>query len=297
MGDSDNNNNNNSDRRDASGKGHTLLDLPHLFFILQGKRFEIIRLLRFGEHSFQELKEKLENIKYNYNIELHLGLLCDNGIVKKNHVENKKGIVYGLTNLGCHIHDLSYPLQYICKNQNVFEDHSVLDLPARFCFGIGVLNGAQIISGRPKTVRKTIDIYKQSGFIYNILYEVEGTDDVLNVLINKLKGNPNFHTKTIFGENSILDPERDIVLKVFEPFKRNGQISQKMMKIVKIGLVVTDKSAFVVFPKYGEGHPDTDMVIYGTNSEFRNWCLDYFNYCWNNETTELDWKKIKSNQN
>ena len=70
-----------------------------------------------------------------------------------------------------------------------------------------------------------------------------------------------------------------------------------MMEIVKIGLVVTDKSAFVVFPKYGEGHPDTDMIIYGTNSEFRNWCLDYFNYCWNNEATELDWKKIKSNQN
>ena len=172
-----------------------------------------------------------------------------------------------------------------------------MDLPARFYFGIGILNDSQVIHGRPKTVRKLIDMYKQSRFIYNILYEVEGTDDVLNVLINKLKGSPNFHTKTIFGENSILDPERDIVLKVFEPFKRNGQISQKMMEIVKIGLVVTDKGAFVVFPKYGEGHPDADMMIYGTNSEFRNWCLDYFNYCWNNEATELDWKKIKSNQN
>lgn len=293
----DSNEKNNSDERDAVGEEPPLLDLPHLFFTLQGKRFGIIRLLRFGELSFQDLKEKLENNKYNYNIELHLSVLCDNGIVKRKHVENKKGIVYILTNLGCHIHDLSFPLQYICKNQNIFEDHTALDLPERFYFGIGILNDAQVIHGRPKTVRKLIDMYKQSNFIYNILYEVEGTDDVLNVLINKLKGSPNFHTKTIFGENSVLDPERDIVLKVFDPFKRNGQVSQKMMKIVKIGLVVTDKSAFVVFPKYGEGHPDMDMIIYGTNSEFRNWCLDYFNYCWNNETTELDWKKIKTNQN
>jgi hypothetical protein len=293
----DSNENNNSDERDVAGEDPHLLDLPHLFFILQGKRFGIIRLLRFAELSFQELKEKLENNKYNYNIELHLSLLCDNKIVKRKHVENKKGIVYILTNLGCHIHDLSFPLQYICKNQNLFEGHSALDLPARFYFGIGVLNDAQVIHGRPKTVRKLIDMYKQSKFICNILYEVEGTDDVLSVLINKLKGSPNFHTKTIFGENSILDPERDTALIVFEPLKRNGQVSQKMMKIVKIGLVVTDKSAFVVFPKYGEGHPDTDMIIYGTNSEFRNWCLEYFNYCWNNETTELDCKRIKSSQN
>lgn len=293
----DSNENNNSEDRDVVGEDPPLMDLPHLFFILQGKRFGIIRLLRFGELSFQELKEKLENNRYNYNIELHLSVLCDNGIVKRKHVENKKGIVYILSNLGCHIHDLSLPLQYICKNQNLFEGHSVLDLPARFYFGIGVLNDAQIIHGRPKTVRKLIDMYKQSKFIYNILYEVEGTDDVLNILINKLKGSPNFHTKTIFGENSILDPERDSALKVFEPFKRNGQVSQIIMEIVKIGLVVTDKSAFVVFPKYGESHPDMDMIIYGTNSEFRNWCLDYFNYCWNNEATEMDWKKIKSNQN
>jgi predicted transcriptional regulator len=291
------NENNSSDDGDVVEKDPPLLDLPHLFFILQGKRFGIIRLLRFGELSFQELKEKLENNKYNYNIELHLRLLYDNGIVKRKHVDNKKGIVYILTNLGCHIHDLCFPLQYICQNQNLFEDHSALDLPARFYFGIGILNDAQLIHGRPKTVRKLIDMYKQSKFIYNILFEVEGTDDVLNVLINKLKGSPDFHTRTIFGENSILDPERDTVLKVFEPFKRNGQVSQKMMEIVKIGLVVTDKSAFIAFPKYGEVHPDMDMIVYGTNSEFRNWCLDYFNYCWNNETTELDWKKIKSNQN
>jgi hypothetical protein len=116
-------------------------------------------------------------------------------------------------------------------------------------------------------------------------------------LISKLKGSPNFHTRTIFGENSILDPERDILLKAFEPFKRNGQISQKMMEIVKIGLVVTDKSAFVVFPKYGEGHSDTDMIKHGTNFEFRNWCLDYFNHCWNNEETEFEGKRIKPNQN
>jgi predicted transcriptional regulator len=291
------NEDNNSDDQGVVGEGQHLLDLPNLFFILQGKRFEIIRSLRLGKLSFQELKEKMENNKYNYNIELHLNLLCDNGIIKREPGENRRGVVYNLTNLGCHIHDLSFPLQYVCKNQNIFKDHSFSDLPARFYFGIGILNDAQVIRGRPKTVRKLIDMYKQSGFVYNILYEVEGTDDILNVLTNKLKGSPNFHTKTIFGENSILDPERDLFLNVFEPFKRNGQISQKMMKIVKIGLVVTDKSAFVVFPKFGEAVPDTDVIIHGTNSEFRNWCLDYFNYCWNNETTDLDWKKIKSNQN
>ena len=77
-----------------------------------------------------------------------------------------------------------------------------------------------------KIVRKLIDMYKQSKFIYNILYEVEGTDDVLNVLINKLKGSPNFHTKTIFGENSILDPERDM-------FSRYLSLSKETVKYPK----------------------------------------------------------------
>ena len=88
----DSNENNNSDDRDVVGEDPPLLDLPHLFFILQGKRFGIIRLLRFGELSFQELKEKLENNKYNYNIELHLSLLCDNGIEKGNMVKIKKAL-------------------------------------------------------------------------------------------------------------------------------------------------------------------------------------------------------------
>lgn len=290
-------NSNDDDDGGVAGEDSTHLDLPYLFFLLQSKRFKVIRLLRLGELSFQELKEKLKDNKYNYNLELHLDLLYSKGLVKKIYSDKRRSIVYGLTNFGNHIHDLSISLRHVCKHQDIFKDHSILDLPERFYLGIGVLNDVQIIRGRPKTVRKLIDMYKQSEFIYNILYEVEGTDDVISVLIDKLKGNSNFHARTIFGKNSILDPERNSALKTFEPFKRNGQISQKMMETVKIGLVVTDKSAFVVFPKFDENHPDMNTIIYGKNEEFRSWCLDYFNYCWDKKANDLDWKKMQSNQN
>ncbi len=284
---------NNNDSNDDNENEDDCLDLPYLFFLIKGVRFKIIRLLRFKELTLKEIIEQLGDNRYNYGIQRHLDQLIHKGIINRNHNNEEKSIVYGLTNLGKHIHDISFSMKYIWGKQYYFIEHSILDLPFRFYSSIGCLDDNHIIKGRPKIVRKLINMYKESKFIYNILIDVEGTNDVLDILINKLKGNLSFHTKTIFGDNSIMDPDREPNLPPFKPFKENGQIKQKMIDIIKISLVITDKSAFVAFPKENENHPDMDVIIYSEEIEFRNWCMDYFHHCWEN-ADEFDVRRIKS---
>jgi len=45
--------------------------------------------------------------------------------------------------------------------------------------------------------------------------------------------------------------------------------------------IVTDKSAFIIFPKVTEDHPDMNTILFGEDIEFRRWCIDYFQHCWN----------------
>ena len=90
-----------------------------------------------------------------------------------------------------------------------------------------------------------------------------------------------------------MDPDREPNFPTFKPYNRNGQIKQKMIGIIKISLVITDKSAFIEFPKENTDHPDMDMILYSEEIEFKNRCLDYLYHCWKN-ADDFDVKRIRS---
>lgn len=271
-----------------------------LFFLLSKTRFKIVTLLKSSNYTLREVREKLneqydEDVKSNFALQLHLDLLIENKIIKKDYNNKRNQIVYNLTPFGLQIYGLTCSLQYIWKNKDYYHEHTIIDLPSRFSSSIAVLNNAQLITGHPAIMRKLIEMYTDSTFIYNVLYEVEGVKEIRDILKEKLQSNPNFHTKTIFGENSRLDPDRDRDIKEFEQFKRNGQIHQRIVKLIKIGLVANDKKAFICFPKFNENHPDTGIAIYDENEEFYRWCLNYFHDCWN-RAEEFDIKRINTSK-
>lgn len=258
------------------------------FFLLKGIRFKIIQLLYLKKSTFNELKERLikENNDdiANYSLQLHLQILQKNDFIKRDQSN------YILTNMGNQIFEISSSLQFLWINQNYFTEHSLRDLPARFYLSIGIFKDkVKIINGHPIVFRKLLEMYSMANeFIYNILYWVEGTIEIREILKSKLKENKSFCTKTIFGSNTVFDPNRHADLIDFESFKKSGQIKQKKINTnIRISVVITDKSAFIIFPKVTEDHPDMNMILFGEDSEFRRWCLDYFYYCWSIADEEI----------
>lgn len=256
-------------------------DISYLFFIFSGIRFQILLLLKNKSNSFTELKKRLNDEKgittAPNNLEHHINILLENKIIKK-----EQNLFY-LTSLGANLFDLTYSMQFVWEMKDYFVDHDINDLPLRFRLSLGIFNNVQIIQGHPKIIRRLIEMYNNADrFIYNVLYEIEGINEITTLLKTKLENNKSFHIKTIFGENSIFDTIRHENISEFKIFKTNGKIEHKMLTKIKISLVVTDKSAFIVFPKHGEENPDMNFIIYGEDEQFHNWCLNYFYLSWDN---------------
>ena len=89
--------------------------MSYLFSILQGINFRIIRLIIIEPLTFREIKERLKDSKNNFALTYHLEILEEKRIIQKNYSSKRKAITYGLTNLGKHLHDLSFSLDYSWK--------------------------------------------------------------------------------------------------------------------------------------------------------------------------------------
>ncbi len=255
-------------------------------------KFQIMELLSNNPLSLKEIQSKLKEGNHKdphaFVLQNNLDLLIKHGIVekiltKKQRQTETNYILYELTNLGSQLYNLSFSYQMCWKNKSYFLDHNLLNLPMRFYLNIGVFTNEKIqkIEGRPYIYSTLVDMYKNAEFVYNIVFELEGSKEVMDILLDNLKSNPSFHTKTIVGSNKRLDPHRSSKIIEFEEFKEAGRILQKEIpKNINISLVLTDKSALLSFPKKKDDNPDTDTILYGKNKNFLTWCSDYFIYCW-----------------
>jgi len=57
-------------------------------------------------------------------------------------------------------------------------------------------------------------------------------------------------------------------------------------------VLVTDKESAIFFPNR-EGTPDLSEMFYGSNAKFREWCYDYFVWCWDTGTSFQESKLLE----
>ena len=272
--------------------------LSYLFFIIQGQKFKIMELIGENELSFKQIQLQLEELNdeevHNFSLERNLAFLIENNIVEKfikrindteksKEKEKKDYHLYKLTNFGLQVYGMSPTYRYLWNNKSYFLGHSALDLPPTFYYGMGIFANETLekIEGRPNIYSKLIDMYRNAEFVYNIVFELEASKEVTDILLHNLRSNSLFHTKTIVGSNKRLDPHRPSKISDFEKYKESNRVLQKeIVESVHISVYVTDKEAFISFPKEKETNPDTEIILFGKGGNFHQWCMDYFNYCW-----------------
>lgn len=192
---------------------------------------------------------------------------------------------YHLTTYGKTMCSCIPSITFLSQNKKYFKDHDFGDIPQKFIQRIGALVSGQYVKGFVKVQEYWEDIYKNANeYIFNILYEVSYSSDLVESLVEKLKNN--VKVNSIFSEAAIIPKERRKILdKIdFKKFIEKGTLEKRMKKDVKVVIILNEKEAGIIFPTI-DGDVELNAMFYSNYPLFHEWCRDYFNYCWQNSGT------------
>ena len=242
--------------------------------LASSQRLSIIQKLHDGKYTVSSMAKELDATVPE--VHRNFGRLVKSGIIIKN--SDSK---YQLTLFGKTIYEQIPSILFISSNKKYFTEHNFGNIPKKFIHRVGELGNSELIKGYVKGFETWKNIYNNAEkYIYNILVEVSYSSDVVETLIQKLGNNVRIHS--IFSENIIVSDERQKVLKTknFQKFVTNDTLKRKMNKIVTTVVVLNEKEAAINFP-INNGDIDFSKMFYSTDSSFHEWCLDYFDYLWN----------------
>ena len=220
---------------------------------------------------------KLAKILDATNPEIHrnVGRLTKTGLIKKNTDGEYELTTYGKTIL------VQIPsIVFVSENKEFFNVHTLSNVDTKFIQRIGALQNKKHLKGFVKVLEKWKKIHDNAEkFIYNILPEVPYSKDIIEIISNKLENN--ISIKSIFTESTIIPEDRKKIFeeKKFQKYVTAGTLERRMSKTIVIGLLVTDKEAGIFFQKM-DGMIDLSEMFFGTDSNFREWCIDYFEESW-----------------
>ena len=194
-------------------------------------------------------------------------------------IKNNEGD-FELTTLGKTMIRQIPAINFVSKNEKYFKNHSLDKLDRRFVHSIGSLSNSEMISGFVKVSEKWKQVYNNAEkYIYNILLEASYSSDLMEIIEKKL--NKKITINSIFSDSTIVTSERkSSITKInVNKFIENGTLTRKMKKDMKIALIMNEKTAGICFPTE-EQEGDLSKMIYSSDSEFHNWCYDYFKQIW-----------------
>lgn len=201
-------------------------------------------------------------------------------LVKANLISKEPAGDYTITTYGKIVYNQIPTLQFLVTNKKYFHDHGFGDLPSKFLQRIGALTEGRYLKGFVKVMEQWKGIYSNAQkYISNILVEVPYTSDMVEPLVKRLGSG--VILRSILSDTAIVPQERKQVLDKlgFKKLIEQGKIERKMKKDVSIVLIMNEKEACIMFPKKS-GEADLSEGFYSTDSDFNEWCSDYFSYCW-----------------
>ena len=176
-------------------------------------------------------------------------------------------------------------LSFVADNSKFFKTHTLGNLETKFIQRLGSLQDCQYTKGFVKVVEKWNKIHENAKqYVCNILSEVPYSGDIVDIISSQLQNN--VQIRSIFSKSAIIPEVRKTVFekKGFQKFVTNGLLERRIQNDVKIVVLVTDKEAALFFPNL-EGETDLSEMFSSSNTDFREWCSDYFEWCWKNSTS------------
>ncbi|QMU53847.1 MAG: hypothetical protein GKS07_02330 [Nitrosopumilus sp.] len=269
-------------------------DVPHMSFFILGARhrYDILNeLLKHEKLKPTEIASNLAIPLQNFSRDLNM-LYRQWDWLGKDKDENYQ--LKPWARVMCSV--LLPTVNFLAKNTSYFNEHDFGRLPKQFTNSIGVFAKSQHIKSVLRIESKEKSIFRNSNdYVYNILSEAKFSSELMKILEEKLsKGQ---QVRSIFSENTVL-PENDEsdddgkLLnkngKKIRQYLMKGQVKRKMMDNVNISIVMNESESLVMFPRLGKDTPDVSEGFYSNDKDFHQWCLDYFSYCWDDQSKSFE---------
>lgn len=200
-------------------------------------------------------------------------------LVKADLISKNPDGSYGITAIGKILCSQVSLIGFLSENKKYFKSHDFDQLPEKYIQRMGSLGKGNFVKGFVKIQEKWKEIYSEADqYIYNILFEVPYTPDIMELLIKKV--NLGIRVRSIFSEYAIIPKERKQVFNKFgfKDLIQQGRIERKMRENVYTIIILNEKEAGVMFPSGGE--VDMSEAFFSKDCAFHEWCLDYFNSSW-----------------
>ena len=214
--------------------------------------------------------------------EMHRNLkrLSDDNLISKN-TDGQ----YCLTSYGKMVYTQVSSWEFMKNNSKYFTKHEFGTLPELFLQSIGSLNNSKHIKGFVTVQDTWKSIYSNAHkYIHNILFEVSYDAEILSIITSQIKNKVNICS--VFLEDAIIPESRKKAIddkNILNAIKEHT-IVRRTIKDINTLVVLNEKEAFVMFPKY-DGEIDVSEGFYSNDEKFHHWCFEYFNYCLNSSTS------------
>jgi predicted transcriptional regulator len=200
--------------------------------------------------------------------------MVNSGLIVK-----QKDNYYRITTFGRAMCTQIPSVSYLSQHKKYFTNHGFGNISSKFMGRIGDLSNSEEITGVSKVLEIWKKIYRNADdYIFNVLSETPL--DLIDLMIKRVKTGIKY--RHIISENASIPKGRKRLLEKsgFYPLLESGKIERRMLKSVEVSVVLSDKSAGLMFPDLS-GKPDLRSMFYSQDESFREWCLDYFKHCWN----------------
>lgn len=237
-------------------------------------RLDIISFLNTKNQKISKLAQKMNTSIQA--IQRHVDRLTEAGLVEK----NSDGI-FSLTTIGKASLEQVPAFHFLATYQEYFKEHSFGDLSPKFIHRIGELQNCKLYGNTMLAWEEAKKIVIScEGFLYAAAIQIPL--EFYDLAIPKIQKGTKI--KIIYGKNTIVPKGHQKLMKKinWNQFVKDGSVQEKFQDKIDINLVVTEKTGEVVFPSIKTGQPDTNAMFSSDDLQFRGWCLDVFDYLWEN---------------
>jgi predicted transcriptional regulator len=255
-----------------------------LFFELAGDlRLAMLTRLSQKNYRLSQLASELEATMQ----EAHRNMtrLIDSGVVAKGREGDLTLTAYGRT-----IVAMIPGYDFLYRNREFFLDHSLGDLPPKFIQRIGALQNCEVVHGVMAILQRWKNLYSGSEkYIREIMAQVPL--DLIETVSSRVESGVKF--SYIFASNAVVPKGRTQMLQKlgWRNFISKGLVERRMLPEVRVMTIFNEKQGCVIFPNM-KGDPDLNVMFYGEDREFLEWCSDLFNYQWE-KAEQFDEAKLK----
>ncbi len=250
------------------------MEIGEIFVELSGEvRREILSRLDRQEFKLKALSDELgEGIQ-----EIHRNVcrLQAKGLLTK----NRSGAIT-LTPFGRIILQEITCFEFLTRNSEYFEEHSLGDVPEIQVMALAALSNSTPVEGVVRVISTWKDIYNNAReYVYATKAQV--SLDMIAAISEAINNGVRY--SYILGQDVIVPKGRTELLKRlrWKDLIARGLVERRMAKSTPVVVVLNEKEASVLFPGLN-GKADLNKMFYSKDPVFQEWCLNYFRWKWQN---------------